>query len=165
MPLMSPSSDELKRLAAQWILTQDPCIVAAPEVSVFHLGKEFRFDVLALRTAPTYRLFGFEIKCTRQDFLQDKKWPFYQQFVNNFYFVCPNETIVSSQDVPRQVGLLYLKTNGAMTLRAKRKATSRELDNPGQILSNISMMLLKNKIHEMDMYNQLRPSFYLSEQS
>jgi len=162
---MSPSSDELKRLAAQWILTQDPCIVAAPEVNVFCLGKEFRFDVLALRTAPTYRLFGFEIKCSRQDFLQDKKWPYYQQFVNHFYFVCPNETIVGPQDVPKSVGLLYLKTNGVMALKAKRKATSRELDNPGQILFNISMMLLKNKVHEMHTYNQLRPSFYLSERS
>jgi len=48
---------------------------------------------------------GYEIKMSRQDFLQDKKWKKYLQFCTRFYFVAP-KGIIKPEELPENIGLL-----------------------------------------------------------
>jgi hypothetical protein len=48
---------------------------------------------------------GYEIKMTRQDFLQDKKWPEYLKYCTRFYFAAP-KGIIKLEELPPKIGLI-----------------------------------------------------------
>lgn len=49
-----------------------------------------KFDGLAITKSYTKpNIIGYEIKVSRNDFLQDNKWHLYLQYCNEFYFVVP----------------------------------------------------------------------------
>ena len=48
---------------------------------------------------------GYEIKVSRADFLQDKKWESYLKFCNWFYFVTP-VGIIDPKELPDSIGLI-----------------------------------------------------------
>lgn len=50
---------------------------------------------------------GYEIKVSRADFLQDKKWKEYAAFCNLLYLVCP-KGLIKPEEVEPPFGLIYI---------------------------------------------------------
>lgn len=88
-----------------------------------------KFDGLAITKSYTKpNIIGYEIKVSRNDFLQDNKWHLYLQYCNEFYFVVP-KGLVKKEELPDHVGLIYFNpdTNG---LRTVKKALYRQIEEP-----------------------------------
>lgn len=51
---------------------------------------------------------GYEIKVSRGDFLQDKKWESYLKFCTRFYFVAP-KGIIKTEELPEGIGLIEIE--------------------------------------------------------
>lgn len=82
-------------------------------------------DVWAMaRSYSNPRTYGYEIKVSRGDFLQDEKWPEYLQYCDTFYFVAP-PGIINKEELPTDVGLMETTKNGAK-LRTTKKAVQRK---------------------------------------
>jgi hypothetical protein len=82
-------------------------------------------DAWAMRKSWThFATVGYEIKVSRSDFLNDKKWPDYLDYCNELYFVCPPD-IIKANEVPENCGLLWCSKNQTM-LYTKKKAPSRK---------------------------------------
>lgn len=65
-----------------------------------------KFDGLAITKSYTKpNIIGYEIKVSRNDFLQDNKWHLYLQYCNEFYFVVP-KGLVKKEELPDHVGLI-----------------------------------------------------------
>lgn len=71
-------------------------------------------------------VWGYEIKISRRDFVQDDKWPGYLPYCNQFYFVAP-QNIIQPDELPAEVGLLVASKNGSR-LYLKKKAPHRDVD-------------------------------------
>lgn len=80
---------------------------------------------------------GYEIKVSRQDFLNDNKWRKYLNYCNEFYFVCPKDIIMKGE-VPDDVGLYYI----GKRLKTVKKAPYRDI----KICDDIFRYILMNKI-------------------
>ena len=50
---------------------------------------------------------GYEIKISRGDFLQDKKWETYLKFCTYFYFIAP-AGIIKVEELPEKIGLIEI---------------------------------------------------------
>ena len=86
-----------------------------------------RMDAYAIRRSWTRaNTFGYEIKVTRSDFLQDDKWQVYLKYCNEFYFVVP-PGICDPREVPEGTGLIVASKNGTR-LYTKRRAPKRSSD-------------------------------------
>jgi len=84
---------------------------------------------------------GYEIKVSRADYVQDDKWPGYLTLCNQFYFVCiPG--IIDKAEVPEDAGLIVSSLNGTR-LYTKKKAPYREVDIPQDIYQYILMSRAK----------------------
>lgn len=84
------------------------------------------FDAWAMaRSWSKPRVTGYEIKVARGDFLQDDKWVGYLPYCNCFSFVCPHG-LIKLEEVPTDVGLLYVSKNGTK-LYTKKKAKYRPI--------------------------------------
>ncbi|MDT8900928.1 MmcB family DNA repair protein [Anaeroselena agilis] len=68
---------------------------------------------------------GFEVKVSRSDFLRDDKWQEYLPVCTSFYFVVP-EGMVTTDEVPEGIGLIYCNERGILTII--KKARRRDLD-------------------------------------
>jgi hypothetical protein len=84
---------------------------------------------------------GYEIKCSRADFLKDHKWPSYLDYCNAFYFVCPPK-IIDPEELPRDVGLLWVASTSTR-LTTKRKAAHRDVTIPEDLFRYILMARVK----------------------
>lgn len=71
---------------------------------------------------------GYEIKISRQDFLQDNKWHLYLQYCNEFYFVVLNG-LVKKGEIPDNTGLIYYNPE-TRRLRTIKKALYRKIEEP-----------------------------------
>lgn len=77
------------------------------EISVMELcpyGESLRLDALSFNRYDRI-IRGYEIKLTRPDFLQDKKWQRYLPFCNYFSFVAP-KNIIGKDELPPGIGLI-----------------------------------------------------------
>ena len=55
-----------------------------------HTADHLRMDAWVMKRSWVRPLsIGYEIKISRQDFLNDQKWHSYLNYCNEFYFVCP----------------------------------------------------------------------------
>jgi len=100
-------------------------------VTECHTGEARRgmlsFDAWVMRRSySTPAMIGYEIKVDRSDFMQDKKWPGYLAFCNEFNFVCP-QGLIHPEELNNDVGLLWVTKKGD-SLRQKKKARWREID-------------------------------------
>jgi hypothetical protein len=87
------------------------------------------FDGLAItKSYASPRITGYEIKVSRSDFLQDKKWHLYLQYCNEFYFVVPTG-LIEKNELPENVGLMYYKPE-KNALLTKKKAMYRKIEEP-----------------------------------
>ena len=63
---------------------------------------------------------GFEIKVSREDFLQDKKWQLYSQFCSELSIVCPSE-LIQVDEVKSPFGLLWIGPAGEYIWKKRPK--------------------------------------------
>jgi len=80
---------------------------------------------------------GYEVKVSRSDFMNDKKWMGYLKYCNEFYFVAP-AGIISPDEVPEQAGL-YLVSKTGTKLFKKKKSPYRDIEIPESIYMYIMM--------------------------
>jgi hypothetical protein len=76
--------------------------VLVPEYTFGNL----RIDAILIDTHHRW-IRGFEIKTTHSDFLQDKKWQYYSEFVSSLCIVCPKD-LIKKEEVPKPFGLIYV---------------------------------------------------------
>ena len=97
-----------------------------------------RFDMWVMSRSWVHpRFIGCEIKVSRQDFLNDSKWPSYLPYCTEFYFVSAYG-IIDSGEVPEQAGLMVASKN-CKQLTIKKKAPVREVVIPQSLLIYILM--------------------------
>ena len=79
----------------------------------FPLANRRRADILAL--GRTGEILIIEIKSSVADFRADRKWAFYREFADRFYFAVPSE--FPSLLIPEECGLIVADAFGAAVLR------------------------------------------------
>lgn len=106
--------------------------------------------------------FGYEVKISRADFLQDEKWTGYLPYCNEFYFVCPTGLILPDE-LPLEAGLLYVAKT-ATRLFTKKKAPRRQVEIPDTIFRYILHSRVKvvqkyqsveSRSNRIELYRQL----------
>jgi len=71
-----------------------------------------QIDFLAIEKTWSPTCFrAYEIKTSRADFLNDKKWPEYMALCNKFYWACP-KGLIKKDEVDPKVGLVYVNPKG-----------------------------------------------------
>lgn len=105
--------------AYQFISRQSFYNIICKEV---HLTESLRVDLLWLNWKDKVTI--FEVKSCREDFEKDHKWKNYLDYCHNFFFVCP-EGVIEKEDLPKEIGLIYLveTKDGQYKLRVKRSPT------------------------------------------
>lgn len=115
-------------------------------------GRRYKiFDVWVMKlswTNPNY--YGYEIKVSRQDFLNDNKWIEYLPYCTEFYFVCP-PGLISPDELPKDAGLMIASKNAKM-LYIKKKAPYRDITIPNSILKYIIMWRSEKDNPQKDYY-------------
>lgn len=74
---------------------------------------------------------GYEIKTSRNDFINDTKWKKYLDYCNAFYFVCPPQ-IIKKEELPIEAGLYYTSKNVKM-LYIQKPSLYRAIPIPEEI--------------------------------
>lgn len=82
---------------------------------------------------------GYELKISRNDFLNDKKWRGYLSFCNEFYFVSL-KNIIFPPELPEEAGLMY---KAGSRLFTKKKSIYRNIEIPTTIFEYILMNRIK----------------------
>lgn len=101
-------------------------------------GGHFRLDGWAMARSWSHPcVTGYEIKVSRADFNQDKKWSAYLGLCNQFYFVTPHG-LVQPEEVPSPAGLIWVSSTGNR-LFTKKKADYREVIIPEEVYRYILM--------------------------
>ncbi|MBN2257834.1 MAG: MmcB family DNA repair protein [Anaerolineaceae bacterium] len=90
--------------------------------------------------------YGYEVKVSRRDFMQDNKWPKYLPFCNYFSFVAPTG-VIKEEEVPEGVGLI-LVAKGGSKLYTKRKAPRREIESGA--LESLYKSILMSRVRILD---------------
>lgn len=104
-----------------------------------------KFDGLAITKSYTKpNIIGYEIKVSRNDFLQDNKWHLYLQYCNEFYFVVP-KGLVKKEELPDHVGLIYFNPD-TKGLRTVKKALYRQIEEPVGVYKYIIFSRLEEDI-------------------
>ncbi len=88
-------------------------------------GGHLRMDAWVMKKSWANPLtIGYEVKVSRQDFLNDEKWRGYLPYCNEFYFVCPSG-LIQPDEIGDGIGLMWLAKTGTRLLR-KKKAVYRD---------------------------------------
>lgn len=98
---------------------------------------------------------GYEIKVSRNDFLQDEKWPAYKNYCHRLDFVCP-KGLIRPEELPDDIGLIYYNPEKD-TLHTRRKGKIRNIEMPYEMLYYIIMTRLDNERHPF--FNSKREYF------
>ena len=89
-----------------------------------------RIDFWAMEKSWAHpRIFAYEIKTSRADFLRDDKWMGYLKYCTDFYFIAP-PGIIQVEELPQNTGLMVCSKN-AKRFYIKRKATRRRYADIG----------------------------------
>jgi len=105
----------------------DAVFIAECNMSSAHAACR-RLDAwVLLKTWSPWTTIGYEVKVSRSDFLNDRKWTYYLPVCHEFYFVCPFK-LIAPEELPQGVGLLWATGTGRR-LVTKRKAVRREPDH------------------------------------
>jgi len=97
-----------------------------------------RMDGWAMKSSWTKpHTYCYEIKVSRQDFVNDNKWQLYLPYASNFYFVTP-PGLVQLEEIPEQAGWLVCSKNGTR-LYTKKKAPWRDVDIPEDLFRYVLM--------------------------
>lgn len=110
-------------------------------------GELLVFDALAVRRSwsrPCVTI--YEIKTSRQDFLNDEKWPRYREYCNRFYFACP-AGLISPDELSPGIGLVAYDPAGKNPLRTVRMAVMADTPIPPQMFMHIVISKLEQERH------------------
>jgi hypothetical protein len=103
-------------------------------------------DALAIKKSWTKPcITGYEIKVSRQDFLNDDKWPVYKNYCHRFYFACPTG-LIQPDEIPDDVGLVWYNPD-KKSLFTKKKSKFREIEMPTDMFYYIILSRLENEKH------------------
>lgn len=106
----------------------------------------FIIDALAIKKSWVNPMFtGYEIKVSRNDFLQDEKWPAYRKYCHRLDFVCPTG-MIQPNELPDDIGLIYYNPE-KKTLHTRRKGKIRDIEMPYEMLYYIIMTRLESEKH------------------
>ena len=97
--------------------------------------------------------FGYEVKVSRSDFLNDRKWQEYLPVCHEFYLATPAK-LVAPEELPPDVGLLWMV--GGRRMICKRKAVRREPD-PAKLGRLMSYVLMSRARIVADMHEANAP--------
>jgi hypothetical protein len=112
-------------------------------------SSHFRMDAWAmLKSWSNWKSWGYEVKVSRSDYQQDKKWTAYLPYCNEFYFVCPAKMLQPSE-VPDPAGLMWVSSTGNRIL-TKKKAAFRSVVIPEEVYRYILMSRAKITRHWCD---------------
>ena len=101
-------------------------------------AKHVRFDAWAMqRSWSKPNVYGYEVKVSRSDFLQDDKWPSYLPFCNYFSFVAA-PGVIQPEEIPEGCGLIVASSTGTR-LFTKRKAPRRDVGTIESVLRYVLM--------------------------
>lgn len=112
-------------------------------------GELLRLDGLAIKKSWTKPcITGYEVKVSRNDFLNDEKWPAYMEYCHRFYFACP-KGLIQPEELPDDVGLLWYSPdyNNAGNLYTRRKALYRNIEISQEMLYYIIICRLESDRH------------------
>ena len=116
----------------------DICVPECKHGQSWSAEKIKRFDLWVMKRSYANPItWIYEIKVSRQDFLQDSKWQAYLPYCTDFYFVAPYG-IINVNEVPEQAGLLLSSKNGTR-LYCKKKAPHRDVRIPDSVFKYILM--------------------------
>lgn len=97
-----------------------------------------RMDAWAMKKSWSDQLtWGYEIKVSRSDFLNDEKWHEYLPFCHEFYWVCP-WGLIQPNEVGEGAGLMWVTKTGTRIIR-KVKATRRDIQVPQELFQYVLM--------------------------
>ena len=107
--------------------------------------KSRRIDVLVAENISVEEhynldLHGIEIKVSKGDFLNDKKYTEYAEFVNKLWIAVPqNLAAICEKNTPKNIGIMYLE---AGQIKIKRQAQELNPENKQQALTTLALKLL-----------------------
>ena len=132
------SSDLVKAIENRH--TGDICVPECKDGPTFS-GQHRRLDVwVMLRTWSPITMIGYEIKVSRSDWLNDKKFLAYLPLCHYLYIVAlPG--VVHAEELPADVGLV--EPVGNLRLVTRRKAVYRNIELPGELLVYVLMCRTK----------------------
>lgn len=103
-------------------------------------------DALAIKKSwANPMITGYEVKVSRNDFLQDEKWMAYKNYCHRLDFVVPTG-LITPDEIPEDIGLIYYNPE-KRTLNTRRKGRIRDIEMPYQMLYYIIMNRLDNVHH------------------
>jgi hypothetical protein len=102
----------------------------------------FQLDMWVMKLQWKLHTIGYEIKVSRNDFVNDSKWPNYLKFCNQFSWVCP-DGMISRDEIDPEVGLIYVKEDG--TYRTVKRALFRNVQIPAELYRYIIMWRLYSR--------------------
>jgi len=103
-------------------------------------------DALAIKKSWTKPcITGYEIKVSRQDFLNDDKWPVYMNYCHRFYFACPTG-LIQPEELPEDVGLVWFNPE-KQSLYTKKKSKFKNIEMPTDMFYYIILSRLENEKH------------------
>lgn len=122
--------------------SKELCIPECKTGATFVGKPPMRLDLWVMKKSWTNPyVYGYEIKVSRQDFLNDTKWPEYLKYCTDFYFVAP-PGIIQPDELPPEAGLIICSVNGKR-LYTKKKAPSRTVTIPDSIYRYVLMWRTK----------------------
>lgn len=85
-------------------------------------------------------LHGIEIKVSKSDFLNDKKYTEYAEFVNKLWIAVPKGLVaVCKKNTPKNIGIMYLEDG---EIKVKRQAQELNPENKQEALTTLALKLL-----------------------
>ncbi len=86
---------------------QNDTVISQCKTDSTYGGSFSQFDCwVAHKTWGTPTCTGFEVKVSRSDFLDDRKWQDYLPYCQAFYFVSPAK-VIRAGEVPAEAGLMW----------------------------------------------------------
>jgi hypothetical protein len=139
------TADEVVALLAARHPAKDSVFV--PECKMGQGGSR-RLDAWVLsKTWSPWTITGYEVKVSRQDFINDDKWADYLPVCHLLYFACPSG-LIQPNELPAEVGLLWVAGSRLVT---KKKAARREPD-PVKVARLMSYVLMSRSRIVADMW-------------
>jgi hypothetical protein len=112
-------------------------------------GELLKLDGLAIKKSWTQPCFtGYEVKVSRNDFLNDEKWPAYMDYCHRFYFACP-KGLIQPEELQDNVGLLWYDESydKAGNLYTRKKALFRNIEISHEMLYYIVLSRIDDERH------------------
>lgn len=146
--MIMPTEGDITRLL-EAKHSKDVVVTGCKTGSTWYASELRVFDVWIMpRSWKNFITKGYEIKVSRQDFINDTKWRKYLEFCHEFYFVAP-PGVIDKSELPAEAGLLVTSTN-CKKLYMKKKAPYRGVEIQTDIFIYIIMCRARISANEYE---------------